>query len=52
MKRAPSKYDGSAPHACELLHTRWDAATWPIVTSEFQKALALKNHVQRAGWFN
>jgi hypothetical protein len=35
-----------------MLGTRWDPETWPQVKAEFQKALALKSQIRRAGWFN
>jgi hypothetical protein len=35
-----------------MLHTRWDAETWPHVKAEFKKALALRSRIERAGWFN
>lgn len=35
-----------------MLHTRWDAETWPHVKVEFKKALALRSRIQQAGWFN
>ena len=35
-----------------MLHTRWSAEAWPQVKAEFNKALALKSQIRRAGWFN
>jgi len=35
-----------------MLHTRWDAETWPLVRAEFKRALALRSRIARAGWFN
>jgi hypothetical protein len=35
-----------------MLHTRWSAEAWPQVKAEFEKALALRSEIRRAGWFN
>ena len=35
-----------------MLHTHWSAEAWPQVKAEFQKALALRSQIRRAGWFN
>ena len=35
-----------------MLHERWSAEAWPQVKAEFNKALALKSQIRRAGWFN
>jgi hypothetical protein len=35
-----------------MLQTRWSAEAWPQVKAEFQKALALRSQIRRAGWFN
>ena len=35
-----------------MLHTRWSAEAWSQVKAEFQKALALRSQIRRAGWFN
>jgi hypothetical protein len=31
---------------------RWSAEAWLIVDVEFRWALALRNEIRRAGWFN
>ena len=35
-----------------MLHERWSAEAWPLVKTEFKKALALRGQIRRAGWFN
>ena len=35
-----------------ILHERWNPEAWPQVKAEFQKALALRSEIPRAGWFN
>jgi len=35
-----------------MLRTRWSAEAWLIVRVEFRHALALRNEIRRAGWFN
>ena len=35
-----------------MLQTRWGAEAWPQVKAEFEKALALRSEIRRAGWFN
>ena len=35
-----------------MLHTRWSAEAWLVVRVEFRRALALRNEIRRAGWFN
>jgi hypothetical protein len=35
-----------------MLTERWDAATWRRVRREIPKALAERDRVKRAGWFN
>jgi hypothetical protein len=35
-----------------MLQTRWSAEAWPRVRIEFQRALALRSEIRRAGWFN
>jgi hypothetical protein len=35
-----------------MQHERWCAEAWPQVKAEFQKALARRSEIRRAGWFN
>ena len=35
-----------------MLQTRWGAEASPQVKAEFEKALALRSQIRRAGWFN
>jgi hypothetical protein len=35
-----------------MLQTRWSAEAWSQVRVEFQRALALRSEIRRAGWFN
>jgi hypothetical protein len=35
-----------------MLHTRWRAEAWSVVTVEFKRALALRSETRHAGWFN
>ena len=35
-----------------MLHTRWSAEAWAVVRLEFNKAVALRSQIRRAGWFN
>jgi hypothetical protein len=35
-----------------MLRTRWGADASPQVKAEFEKALALRSQIRRAGWFN
>jgi len=35
-----------------ILHTRWDAATWPTAKAELKKALLMRTLFRQAGWFN
>ena len=35
-----------------MLQTRWSAGAWSQVRVEFQRALALRSEIRRAGWFN
>ena len=35
-----------------MLHERRSAEAWPQVKAEFKRALALRSHIRRAGWFN
>ena len=35
-----------------MLQTRWSAEAWPQVKARFEKALALRSQIRRAGWFN
>ena len=39
-------------HLWHLLHERWSAEAWSQVRVEFQRALALRSEIRRAGWFN
>jgi len=35
-----------------ILQTRSGEEAWPQVKAEFEKALALRSQIRRAGWFN
>jgi hypothetical protein len=35
-----------------MMQTRRGAEAWPQVKAEFEKALALRSQIRRAGWFN
>jgi hypothetical protein len=35
-----------------LLGTRWDSAVWPTARATFRDAIAGRNRIRRAGWFN
>jgi hypothetical protein len=35
-----------------MLQKRWGEEAWPQVKAEFEKALALRSQIRRAGWFN
>jgi len=35
-----------------MLQTRWSTEAWSQVKAEFQKALALRSQIRRAGCFN
>jgi hypothetical protein len=35
-----------------MLQTHWSAEAWSQVRVEFNRALALRSEIQRAGWFN
>jgi hypothetical protein len=35
-----------------MLQTRWSAEAWSQVRVEFQRALALRSEIRRAGWVN
>jgi hypothetical protein len=35
-----------------MLMERWDPPTWRIVRREIPKALAERDRIKRAGWFN
>jgi len=53
--RAPTYGGGPSSAPCvslllrTMLHTRWDADTWPRVKVAFKKALALRSQIRRAG---
>jgi hypothetical protein len=34
-----------------MLHTRWSAEAWAQIRVEFNRALALRREIRRAGWF-
>jgi hypothetical protein len=35
-----------------LLTSQWDEASWPIAKAELRRALALRNQLARAPWWN
>ena len=35
-----------------MLTRQWDDDAWPLVRQEIQKALALRNRLRKAGWWN
>jgi hypothetical protein len=35
-----------------MLTTMWTPEAWPVVKHEFAKALKLRSHIARAGWWN
>jgi hypothetical protein len=35
-----------------MLHTRWGADDWPKVKVEFKRALAIRDEIRCAEWFN
>ena len=35
-----------------MLQTRWSAEQWSVVRVEFRRAVALRDEIRRAGWFN
>jgi hypothetical protein len=35
-----------------IRETRWNADEWPIVKAELRNALAERQRIERAGWFN
>ena len=35
-----------------MLHTRWSAEAWSVISVEFRRALAVRSEIRRVGKFN
>jgi len=35
-----------------MLTERWAPEAWPVIKHEFVKAMKLRGHIARAGWWN